>query len=205
MAAPLAYTDAGLESQFGTNHIGHFLLTIGLLPALKAVGKARVVSLSSLGHRRSEVHFDDINFRHRAYDPWLAYGQSKTANILFAVGMTRRFASNGISTNAVHPGGIMTGLQKYVPREEQLKMGWIDDAGTSNPRMKTIEQGAATSVWAAVAPELDNVSGQYLEDCTIAKPWSDNRPMSGVKSYALDPANAERLWSVSEQIVAGAG
>jgi NAD(P)-dependent dehydrogenase (short-subunit alcohol dehydrogenase family) len=205
MAAPLAYTDEGLESQFGTNHIGHFLLTIGLLPALKAAGKARVVSLSSLGHRRSEVHFDDINFRHRPYDPWLAYGQSKTANILFAVGMARRFASDGISTNAVHPGGIMTGLQKYVPRDEQIKMGWIDDSGTPNPRMKTIEQGAATSVWAAVAPELDNVTGQYLEDCTIAKPWSDDRPMSGVKAYALDPVNAERLWSISEQIVAQAG
>jgi NAD(P)-dependent dehydrogenase (short-subunit alcohol dehydrogenase family) len=205
MAAPLAYTDAGLESQFGTNHIGHFLLTIGLLPALKSAGKARVVSLSSLGHRRSEVHFDDINFRQRPYDPWLAYGQSKTANILFAVGMTQRFSADGISTNAVHPGGIMTGLQKYVSREEQMKMGWIDDAGMLNPRMKTIEQGAATSIWAAVAPELDNVSGRYLEDCTIAKPWSDDRPMSGVKSYALDPAKAERLWSVSEEIVSQAG
>lgn len=205
MAAPLAYTDAGLESQFGTNHIGHFFLTIGLLPALKAAGKARVVSLSSGGHRRSEVHFDDINFRHRAYDPWLAYGQSKTANILFAVGMARRFAPDGITTNAVHPGGIMTGLQKHVPHDEQIKMGWIDETGTPNPRMKTTEQGAATSIWAAVAPEFDTVSGQYLEDCTIAKPWSDDRPMSGVKSYALDPINAERLWSVSEQVVAQAG
>jgi NAD(P)-dependent dehydrogenase (short-subunit alcohol dehydrogenase family) len=108
MAAPLAYTDAGLESQFGTNHIGHFFLTVGLLPALKAAGKARVVSLSSLGHRLSEVQFDDISFRQRPYDPWLAYGQSKTANILFAVGMTQRFAADGISTNAVHLGGIMT-------------------------------------------------------------------------------------------------
>jgi NAD(P)-dependent dehydrogenase (short-subunit alcohol dehydrogenase family) len=204
MAAPLAYTDAGLESQFGTNHIGHFCLTIGLLPALMEAGQARVVSLSSLGHRRSEVHFYDINFRHRAYDPWLGYGQSKTANILFAVGMAQRFASEGIKTNAVHPGGIMTGLQKYVPLEEQKKMGWIDEAGRPNPRMKTTEQGAATSVWAAVAPELDNISGQYLEDCAIAKPWSDDRPMSGVKSYALDPTNAERLWSISEKVVSEA-
>jgi NAD(P)-dependent dehydrogenase (short-subunit alcohol dehydrogenase family) len=204
MAAPLAYTDAGLESQFGTNHIGHFCLTVGLLPALMEAGQARVVSLSSLGHRRSEVHFDDINFRHRAYDPWLGYGQSKTANILFAVGMAQRFASKGIKTNAVHPGGIMTGLQKYVPLEEQKKMGWIDESGRPNPRMKTTEQGAATSIWAAVAPELDNISGQYLEDCAIAKPWSDDRPMSGVKSYALDPTNAERLWSISEKVVAEA-
>jgi hypothetical protein len=99
----------------------------------------------------------------------------------------------------------MTSFQRYVPREEQLKMCWIDDAGTPNLHMKTIEQGAATSIWAAVAPELDNVSGHYLEDCTIAKPRSDDRPISGVKSYALDPANAERLWSVSEQIAAQAG
>jgi hypothetical protein len=98
----------------------------------------------------------------------------------------------------------MTGLQKHVSREEQMQMGWIDNAGTPNPRMKTTEQGAATSIWAAVAPELDHVSGKYLEDCTIAQLWSDDRPMSGVKSYALDPANAERLWSVSEQVVAQA-
>lgn len=205
MAAPLVYTDAGFESQFGTNHIGHFFLTVGLLPALKSAGNARVVSLSSLGHRRSEVHFDDINFRNRPYDPWLAYGQSKTANILFAVGMTQRFSSDGINTNAVHPGGIMTGLQKYVARDEQIKMGWIDEAGNPNPRMKTVEQGAATSIWAAVAPGLDKVSGKYLEDCTIAQPWSDDRPMSSVKSYALDPANAERLWAISEQAVRQAG
>jgi NAD(P)-dependent dehydrogenase (short-subunit alcohol dehydrogenase family) len=204
MAAPLSHTGAGLESQFGTNHIGHFFLTTGLLPALKAAGKARVVSLSSLGHRRSDLHFDDLNFRHRPYDPWMAYGQSKTANILFAVGMTQRFLADGIITNAVHPGGIMTGLQKYVPHEEQIKMGWIDKAGTPNPRMKTIEQGAATSIWAAVAPELENVSGRYLEDCSIAKPWSDDRPMSGVKSYALEPVSAERLWSVSEELIAQA-
>jgi NAD(P)-dependent dehydrogenase (short-subunit alcohol dehydrogenase family) len=204
MAAPLAYTDAGLESQFGTNHIGHFCLTVGLLPALMEAGQARVVSLSSLGHRRSEVHFDDINFRHRAYDPWLGYGQSKTANILFAVGMAQRFASEGLKTIAVLPGGIMTGLQKYVPLEEQKKMGWIDEAGRPNPRMKTTEQGAATSIWAAVAPELDNISGQYFEDCAIAKPWSDDHPMSGVKLYALDPTNAERLWSISEKVVAEA-
>jgi NAD(P)-dependent dehydrogenase (short-subunit alcohol dehydrogenase family) len=205
MAAPLSYTSAGFESQFGTNHIGHFALTAGLLPALKAAGKARVVSLSSLGHRRSDVHFEDINFRHRPYDPWMAYGQSKTANILFAVGMTQKYASDGIITNAVHPGGIMTGLQKHVPHEEQVSMGWIDEAGNQNRRFKTVEQGAATSVWAAVASELENAEGQYLEDCSIARPWSDDRPMSGVKPYALDPASAERLWSLSEELIAHSG
>jgi NAD(P)-dependent dehydrogenase (short-subunit alcohol dehydrogenase family) len=201
MAAPLSYTVDGFESQFGTNHIGHFTLAVGLLPALKAAGRARVVSLSSLGHRRSEVHFEDLNFRHRPYDPWMSYGQSKTANVLFAVGMTQRFGAEGINANAVHPGGIMTGLQKHVTREEQVKMGWIDEAGVGNPRMKSTEQGAATSIWAAVAPELDGIGGRYLEDCSIAKPWSDDHPMSGVKSYAIDPGNAERLWSVSEDLV----
>ncbi len=201
MAAPLAYTVDGFESQFGTNHIGHFTLAVGLLPALKAAGRARVVSLSSLGHRRSEVHFEDLNFRHRPYDPWMSYGQSKTANVLFAVGMTQRFGAEGINVNAVHPGGIMTGLQKHVTREEQVKMGWIDEAGVGNPRMKSTEQGAATSIWAAVAPELEGIGGRYLEDCSIAKPWSDDHPMSGVKSYAIDPGNAEWLWSVSEDLV----
>jgi NAD(P)-dependent dehydrogenase (short-subunit alcohol dehydrogenase family) len=205
MATPLAYTGDGFESQFGTNHIGHFCLTSGLLPALKAAGRARVVSLTSLGHRRSDVHFEDLNFQHRPYDPWMAYGQSKTANVLFAVGLSQRFAALGISANAVHPGGIMTGLQKYVPHEEQVKMGWIDEAGTQNARFKTTEQGAATSIWAAVAEELETIGGRYLEDCTIAKPWSEDNPASGVKSYALDPANAERLWSVSQELIAHAG
>jgi NAD(P)-dependent dehydrogenase (short-subunit alcohol dehydrogenase family) len=205
MATPLAYTGDGFESQFGTNHIGHFCLTSGLLPALKAAGRVRVVSLTSLGHRRSDVHFEDLNFQHRPYDPWMAYGQSKTANVLFAVGLSQRFAALGISANAVHPGGIMTGLQKYVPHEEQVKMGWIDEAGTQNARFKTTEQGAATSIWAAVAEELETIGGRYLEDCTIAKPWSEDNPASGVKSYALDPANAERLWSVSQELIAHAG
>jgi NAD(P)-dependent dehydrogenase (short-subunit alcohol dehydrogenase family) len=205
MAAPLSYTVDGFESQFGTNHIGHFSLAVGLVPALKAGGRARVVSLSSLGHRRSDVHFDDLNFRHRPYDPWLAYGQSKTANVLFAVGMTQRFGAEGINANAVHPGGIMTGLQKHVSHEEQIKIGWIDDKGTQNPNFKSTEQGAATSIWAAVAPELEGLGGRYLENCRIAKPWSDDHPTSGVKSYAVDPKSAERLWSVSESLVARSG
>jgi NAD(P)-dependent dehydrogenase (short-subunit alcohol dehydrogenase family) len=144
MATPLAYTEDGLESQFGTNHIGHFALTVGLLPALKAARKARVVELTSIGHRRSDIIFDDVNFRSHPYERWTAYGQSKTANALFAVGVTQRWAGDGIIANAVHPGGIMSGLQKFVPREEQLAMGWIDEAGNINPRFKTPEQGAAT-------------------------------------------------------------
>jgi NAD(P)-dependent dehydrogenase (short-subunit alcohol dehydrogenase family) len=202
MATPLAYTEDGFESQFGTNHIGHFALTVGLLPALKAARKARVVELTSIGHRRSDVVFDDLNFRARPYERWSAYGQSKTANSLFAVEVTRRWASDGIIANAVHPGGIMSGLQKFVPREEQLAMGWIDEAGNINARFKTPEQGAATSIYAAVAPELEGNSGRYLEDCGIAKPWSSENPFSGVMPYALDADHARRLWEVSAEAIA---
>jgi len=201
MATPLAYTEDGFESQFGTNHIGHFALTVGLLPALKAARKARVVELTSIGHRRSDVIFDDLNFRTRPYERWSAYGQSKTANSLFAVELTRRWAGDGIVANAVHPGGIMSGLQKFVPREEQLAMGWIDEAGNVNSRFKTPAQGAATSIYAAVAPELEGNSGHYLEDCGIAKPWTSEEPFSGVMPYALDPEHARQLWKVSEEAI----
>ncbi|MGB8684701.1 MAG: oxidoreductase [Candidatus Binatus sp.] len=202
MATPLAYTADGFESQFGTNHLGHFALTTGLLPALKAADKARIVELTSIGHRRSDVHFDDLNFHRRPYDPWDAYGQSKTANVLFAVGATERLRADSIVANAVHPGGIMSGLQKYVSREEQIKMGWIDESGTVNPRFKSTEQGAATSIWAAVASELEGVGGRYLEDCSVAKPWSSDSPFSGVMPYALDASHARQLWSVSEELIA---
>jgi NAD(P)-dependent dehydrogenase (short-subunit alcohol dehydrogenase family) len=182
MATPQSYTQDGFEMQFGTNHVGHFALMVGLLPALKAAGTARVVALSSIGHRRSDVVFEDLNFGERPYDPWSAYGQSKTANVLFAVGLTQRHAGDGITSNAVMPGGILTGLQKHMTREEQM--------------------GASTSIWAAVAPELEGVGGRYLEDCAIAKPWASENPMSGVMPYALDAERAARLWSVSEELIA---
>lgn len=201
MATPLSYTEDGFESQFGTNHIGHFALTTGLLPALKAAGTARVVSLSSIGHRRSGMHFDDLNFRERPYEPFSGYGQSKTANALFAVGLTERYAADGITANAVMPGGIMTGLQKHMSKEEKMALGWIDAEGTPNPRFKSTAQGAATSIWAAVAPELKGVGRHYLEDCAIAEPWTEERPMSGYMPYALDAADARRLWEVSEELI----
>jgi NAD(P)-dependent dehydrogenase (short-subunit alcohol dehydrogenase family) len=202
MATPQSHTEDGIELQFGTNHIGHFALTTGLLPALRAAGTARVVSLSSIGHRRSDVHFDDINFERRAYEPFLAYGQSKTANALFAVGLTQRYAGDGITSNAVMPGGILTGLQKHMSREEQVALGWFDEFGTPNPRFKSTAQGAATSIWAAVAPELEGIGGRYLEDCAIASPWTRERPMSGYMPHALDADGADRLWAVSEAMVA---
>ena len=204
MATPQSYTADGLEMQFGTNHIGHFALTVGLLPALRAAGTARVVELTSIGHRRSDVDFDDLNFRTRPYDPWIAYGQSKTANALFAVALTERYASDGITANSVMPGGILTGLQKHMTREQQIALGWFDESGAPNPRFKSTAQGAATSIWAAVAPELEGIGGKYLEDCAVARPWTSEQPMSGYLPYAVDPEHARRLWSVSEEIIAGA-
>jgi NAD(P)-dependent dehydrogenase (short-subunit alcohol dehydrogenase family) len=203
MATPQSYTADGLEMQFGTNHIGHFALTVGLLAALRAAGTARVVELTSIGHRRSDVDFDDLNFRTRPYDPWIAYGQSKTANALFAVALTERYASDGITANSVMPGGILTGLQKHMTREQQIALGWFDESGAPNPRFKSTAQGAATSIWAAVAPELEGIGGKYLEDCALARPWTSDQPMSGYLPYAVDPDRARRLWSVSEEIIAG--
>ena len=157
MMTPLSRTADGFELQLGTNHLGHFALAQLLRPALEAGAPARVVSVSSTGHRRSDIHWDDPNYRERPYDKWEAYGQSKTANALFAVGLSKRWGERGIHANAVHPGGIMTGLQKHLPREEMQAMGWFDAEGKVHALFKTPEQGAATSVWAAVGPELDGV------------------------------------------------
>jgi NAD(P)-dependent dehydrogenase (short-subunit alcohol dehydrogenase family) len=202
MAPPLSYTEDGFESQFGTNHIGHFALTIGLMPALKEAGTARVISLTSIGHRRSGMHFEDLNFRQRPYDPFSGYGQSKTANALFAVGLTEYHSTHGITCNAVMPGGILTGLQKHMSREQQMALGWFDESGKVNDRFKTTAQGAATSIWAAVAPELEGIGGRYLEDCAIAKPWTEAQPTSGYLPHALNPEDARKLWSVSEELIA---
>ncbi len=203
MACPLTYTADGLEMQIGTNHFGHYRLATGLVPALlqgaKAGRTARVVALSSIGHRRSAMNFDDPNFRHRPYDKWEAYGQSKTANALFAVGFNRRFHDLGVTANAVMPGGIMTPLQRHLPRAEMEAFGWIDADGTVAEGFKTPEQGASTSVWAAVAPELEGVGGRYLENCAEAAPFDKADPRVGVMPHALDPEAAERLWALSAE------
>lgn len=200
MACPLARTPQGYESQFATNHLGHFLFTGRLASALIA-GKARVVSLSSIGHRLSPIHFDDIHFENRAYDKWLAYGQAKTANSLFAVELNRRLAPHGGTANAVHPGGIMTGLQQHLSNEEMTAMGWFDAEGKPNPLFKTIEQGAATSIWAAVGPELEGHGGLYLEDCNQAKPAVPEISYAGIRPHAIDPDAAAQLWTASETMV----
>jgi NAD(P)-dependent dehydrogenase (short-subunit alcohol dehydrogenase family) len=199
MASPEMRTPEGWELQFATNHLGHFALATGLHPALAAAGGARIVSVSSSAHLRSPVVFADIHFRHRAYEPWAAYGQSKTANVLFAVEATARWADDGIYTNALMPGGIRTNLQRYVSDEELDRMR--AQAGGGAAAWKTPEQGAATSVLAAASPLLDGVGGRYFEDCNEAGP---NRPGTrrGAAAYALDPGNAARLWQVSAETLA---
>jgi NAD(P)-dependent dehydrogenase (short-subunit alcohol dehydrogenase family) len=199
MASPEAHTPEGWELQFATNHLGHFALATGLHGALAAAGGARVVSVSSSGHLVSPIVFEDIHFRERPYDAWSAYGQSKTANILFAVEATRRWAGDGITVNALMPGGIRTNLQRYVS-DEDLERARAR-AGGGGPRWKTPEQGAATSVLVAASPLLDGVGGRYFEDCDEAEP---NQPGTrhGVAPYALDPEAAQRLWQVSVEMLA---
>ncbi len=198
MATPLGYTGENFEMQIGTNHIGHFLFASLLTPALLAAAPARVVVVSSIGHRRSDIVWDDIQYRTRAYDKMNAYGQSKTANVLFAVGFNTRYAGQGVTANALHPGGIITNLQRHMAIEEQQRVGWFDKDGNVNPGFKTPEQGAATSSWAAAGNELEGHGGLYLEDCHEAEPWSAEKPTSGYMPYARSPESAERLWVLSE-------
>jgi NAD(P)-dependent dehydrogenase (short-subunit alcohol dehydrogenase family) len=199
MASPLMRTLEGWEMQFATNHLGHFALATGLHDALAAAGGARIVSVSSSAHLRSPIVFDDIHFNQREYEPWSAYGQSKTANVLFGVEGSKRWAADGITVNALMPGGIRTNLQRYVSEEDLNRLRAA--AGSEPPQWKTPEQGAATSVLLATSPLLDGVGGRYFEDCNEAAP---NEPGSrrGVAAYALDPEAAARLWRVSEETLA---
>ncbi|GAA1224865.1 SDR family NAD(P)-dependent oxidoreductase [Pseudonocardia alaniniphila] len=193
MGNPETRTTEGWELQFATNHFGHFGLTTGLHAALAAAGGARVMSLTSSAHLRSPVLFSDIHFRERPYDPWLAYGQSKTANVLFAVEATKRWAGDGITVNAVMPGGIRTNLQRHIS-EQELEAAARNAGG--DVRWRTPEQGAATSVLVATAPLLDGIGGRYFEDCNEPGPHQPGT-RRGVAAYALDPEAAERLWEVS--------
>lgn len=203
MACPQTYTADDLEMQIGTNHFGHFLLGVGLARALMNGAEegrgARLVSLSSIGHRRSGINWDDIHYRKRPYDKWESYGQSKTANALFAVGFNERFKDLGVAANAVMPGGIMTPLQRHLPKEEMIAMGWMDDQGVVREGFKTPAQGASTSVWAAIGDELEGIGGLYLENLAQAVPFDKANPMVGVMPHALDPESAERLWVISEE------
>jgi NAD(P)-dependent dehydrogenase (short-subunit alcohol dehydrogenase family) len=195
MASPELRTPEGWELQFATNHLGHFALALGLRPALARDGGARVVVVSSSAHHRSGVVFEDIHFRRRAYEPWSAYGQSKTANVLFAVEAAKRWAADDITVNALMPGGIRTNLQRHVSDEELARLRAQAPGGTEL-RWKTTEQGAATSVLLAASPLLEGVGGRYFEDCNEAV-RGRLTARTGVADHALDPEAASLLWQVS--------
>jgi NAD(P)-dependent dehydrogenase (short-subunit alcohol dehydrogenase family) len=199
MATPQTSIGDGWEAQFATNHLGHFALINRIWPLL-AEGGARVVSVSSRGHHRSPIRWDDMWFD-RGYDKWQAYGQAKTANVLFAVWLDRLGADAGVRALGLHPGGIMTPLQRHLTQEEMHGMGWLDEHGSpADPSaFKTPEQGAATQTWAATSPQLDGIGGVYCEDCEVAV-IDDSADATGVRSYAIDPEQAERLWELSARL-----
>jgi NAD(P)-dependent dehydrogenase (short-subunit alcohol dehydrogenase family) len=208
MATPLGKTEDGFETQFGTNHLGHFVFVNRIAKLLKKGG--RLVNLSSAGHRYSNVDLDDPNFETTPYEPFAAYGRSKTANILFAVEFDRRHRDRGVRATAVHPGGIVTELGRHMPdgaldalvqRIQQQRAA----AGEPPFEFKSIPQGAATSVWAGVVVSAEEVGGKYCEDCQVAELIADDSPVSaismGVRAYALDPESAKALWKKSEELV----
>lgn len=206
MASPLARDSRGYESQFSTNHLGHFRLAARLWPALEAAGEARVVSVSSRGHRFSAVDFADPNYTEREYKKWEAYGQSKTANVLFAVELDKRGQQAGVRAFAVHPGSIVTDLARNLTDDELRAMGAIDDNNQRayteyDAERKTIQEGAATIVWCAASRQLDGKGGVYCENVDIAKAVdAEAAEPEGVRPWAIDPEAAKRLWSLSEQL-----
>ena len=197
MATPFGRTVDGFETQFGTNHLGHFVLTNLLVPALIAGAPSRVISLSSASHQRGDVQWEDINFETQPYDPVRAYAQSKTANVLFAVELNRRLGARDVHAYAVHPGLIATNLRRYLTKEmlEMLKAHAASHPGAE----KTVEQGAASTVWAATSADLEGKGGSYIQDCSVAVPGE--AAGSAVMAYALDPEAARRLWKISEEMV----
>jgi NAD(P)-dependent dehydrogenase (short-subunit alcohol dehydrogenase family) len=198
MACPLMRTADGLEMQFGTNHVGHFLLTARLMPALRAAAPSRIVNLSSAGHKFGAMNLDDPNYEQRDYNKWVAYGESKTANVLFTVGLEQRFGKQGVHALAVHPGVIMTELSRHMDEADFELLQ--SRGGPDGLQLKSVEQGAATSVWAATAAELEGRGGLYLEDCHVAGPAAPGQG-DGVEAYATDPALADRLWEITESLV----
>lgn len=211
MASPEARVGPGWESQFGINHMGHFALTKSLMPLIKETPGARVVALSSTAHKLTDIHWDDIQFEANDYDKWQAYGQAKTANALFANALSRRLSESGGLAFAVHPGGIFTPLQRHLSQDEMVAMGWIDENGEptemAKTGFKTPEQGCSTTLWAATSANLDDKPGVYCEDCDIAAPTDTESPMAryrGVDEHACDDDSAERLWDISEALLAEA-
>jgi NAD(P)-dependent dehydrogenase (short-subunit alcohol dehydrogenase family) len=208
MATPFGHTADGFETQFGTNHLGHFVLVNRIASLIRDGG--RLINLSSSGHRFSNVNLEDPNFEHTAYDPFVAYGRSKTANILFAVAFDKRHRNRGVRAAAVHPGGIQTELGRHMDPNQLQKMveqmnQQLAAEGKGPFQWKTIPQGAATSVWAGVFAPADEIGSQYCENCHVGRIVPDSATISpiseGVRGYALDPKNAEALWKKSEELV----
>jgi NAD(P)-dependent dehydrogenase (short-subunit alcohol dehydrogenase family) len=203
MACPETRVGPGWEAQLATNHLGHYALINRFWPAITR-GGARVVAVSSAGHRFSGICWDDVQCE-RSYDKWQAYGQSKTANILFAVQLDALSRDAGVRAFSLHPGGILTPLARHLAKEEMMAAGWIDEEGnpvnSANFTFKTPQEGAATQVWAATSPQLDGLGGVYCEDCDIAEPASDDSAaFRGVRAYATDPEQAARLWKLSAEL-----
>ncbi|MFE2737654.1 SDR family NAD(P)-dependent oxidoreductase [Streptomyces sp. NPDC059349] len=200
MACPETRVGPGWEAQFATNHLGHFALVNRLWPAIEP-GGARVVSVSSTGHHASPIRWDDVHWRN-GYDKWEAYGQAKTANALFAVQLDRLGQERGVRAFSLHPGGILTPLQRHLPKQEMVERGWIDEEGNLlyPEAFKTPQQGAATQVWAATSPQLNGMGGVYLEDCDIAETAPADGTRVGVKEWATDPEQAARLWALSAEL-----
>ena len=208
MATPFTYTKDGFEMQFGTNHLGHFVLVNRIASLIRAGG--RLINLSSAGHRYSNVDLQDPNFERTAYEPFVAYGRSKTANILFAVAFDKRHRERGVRAAAVHPGGIRTELSRYTdPSRLETMIAQINKQlaaeGKGPFQLKTVPQGAATSVWAGVVAPADEIGGRYCENCHVGNVVPDDVTITvaseGVRAYALDPTNAEALWKKSEEMV----
>lgn len=209
MATPFGRVGKGWETQFGTNHLGHMALAMKLAPALQEAEGARVVALSSTGHVRSDVIWDDPNYTTRPYDKWEAYGQAKSANALFALGVDLLGRDIGVRAFSVHPGGIFTPLQRHLTDEEMAALGWKNPDGTIpdmvKAMFKTPEQGASTTVWAATSPQLSGKGGVYCEDCDIARlAGPDSQRWEHAREWIVDDARAERLWAMSEKMLAEA-
>jgi NAD(P)-dependent dehydrogenase (short-subunit alcohol dehydrogenase family) len=199
MACPQATTVDGFELQFGTNHLAHFLLVNRLMPLLLTGTPARVVMLSSAGHNWSDVSLDDPGFDRTPYDAWVAYGRSKTANVLFAVELDRRRRGRGVRATAVHPGGIITDLGRHLT--DEMFNAMLDARGDTDVQLKSVPQGAATSVWAGFVASAEEVGGRYCEDCAVAPVVDDPKVSPGVMRYALDSDKAAALWTLSEELV----
>lgn len=206
MACPETRVGPGWEAQFATNHLGHFLMTRVLMSAVKKADASRIVSLSSIGHRISDIVWDDIHFNNRPYDKWASYGQAKTANALFAVGLQARYGNDGLDAFAVHPGGIKTPLQRHLTNDEMVALGWTTESGDlsdmAKQMFKSPEGGAATSIWCATSTVLKGRGGVYCEDCDIADIATEESPRyQHVAPWAVDGQGAERLWEVSEKML----